>query len=115
MNKVNTKATLRLPADESAWIPPFIIRQLHGSQYLTKHGDIVIQSQRSRTQEDNKEDCFRKLADIIFDTGNANIAGETSEATRSKVGKMIRKDNQRRLDTKKQHSAKKSSRRIKES
>lgn len=98
-----------------SWIPDSIIDQLKlsASQYLTNSGDLLIQSQRNRTQEQNREDCFQKLASIIVDAGTAGIEGETSEETKKKVGKMIRRDNEQRLKTKKMHSSKKSARRSK--
>lgn len=81
------------------------------SQYLTKDGDIVISSQRHRTQEQNREDCFEKLLMLVKETGAGSIEGETSEETKSKVGKLIRQENNQRLKSKKMHSSKKSSRR----
>ena len=113
VNKLNTKATLKLPHTKMTWIPQPILEHLRttGSQYLTKDGDLVIQSQRSRTQEQNREDCFRKLASIIVDAGHDGIEGETSMETKQKVGKLIRKDNEMRIKSKKMHSSKKSARR----
>lgn len=98
-----------------AWIPAFLQSELRSqsSQYLTKDGDLVISSQRSRTQEANKEDCFQKLASIIVDAGDAGIEGETSKETKAKVGRLIRKDNEQRIKHKKIHSSKKSARRSK--
>ena len=96
-----------------SWIPPAILEQLKstGSQYLTKEGDLLIQSQKNRTQEQNREDCFRKLASIIVDAGKDGIEGETSVQTKTRVAKMIRKDNEVRLNRKKLHASKKSARR----
>jgi peptidyl-tRNA hydrolase ICT1 len=115
VNKLNTKATLRLRHSKAQWIPEFIRSQLslHASAYVTKEGDLLMHSQRHRTQEQNKEDCFEKLADIIVHTGKDNLTGETSDETKLKVEKHIRHDNASRIKSKKIHANKKASRRSK--
>ncbi|ORY84478.1 hypothetical protein BCR37DRAFT_336313, partial [Protomyces lactucae-debilis] len=69
VNKLNTKATLRVPRHQQGWIPSIILQRLHEahSQYLTKEGDLLISSQRNRTQEQNRQDVFQKLASVLVD------------------------------------------------
>lgn len=113
VNKLNTKATLRLVSAKTAWIPSRIREQLSLSHagYVTKEGDLLISSQRNRTQEANREDCFQKLASLIVDAGSRGVQGETTVETREKVGRMMKRGNEQRLKGKKIQSAKKGARR----
>ncbi|ODQ56591.1 hypothetical protein SAICODRAFT_50983 [Saitoella complicata NRRL Y-17804] len=115
VNKLNTKATVRLELRKASFLPKQVIEAIKTShstkQYLTSDNELVIQSQASRTQAANLEDAYRKLYDIIREC--VEIPGETSQEQKDKVKNLARRDNERRLKEKKRFSDKKSSRRSK--
>ncbi|KAG0634468.1 hypothetical protein HOY80DRAFT_1060034 [Tuber brumale] len=63
VNKVNSKVTLRLDlSTKGGFIPPFILEEVQKrSKYMTSNNEIVIQSDTSRRQAENIENCYRKL------------------------------------------------------
>lgn len=95
-----------------AFLPQVVRDQIIAtrSQYITKEGDLLVQSQRNRTQEANKEDCFQKLAMVIRDMIAADLEGETARETKRRVSRLMKYDNENRLKTKKIHSSKKAAR-----
>ncbi|KAL1975616.1 hypothetical protein VTN31DRAFT_4008 [Thermomyces dupontii] len=113
VNKVNTKATLRIPLSSLLPLVPSILHQeLRSCRYVaTRTDSIVIQSDESRKQSSNVESCFEKLHQLIEETARAVIPGETSEEQREKVKKLQKAEKEARLKAKKLHSSKKASRR----
>ena len=106
VNKVASKAVLRWKAARStAAIPPAAHERMRASfpSRFTTEGDAVIQSQKYRDQERNKEDCLLKLADMI----RASLV----EPTVRKKTKPSKGAKRRRLADKRRASAKKQSRR----
>lgn len=67
VNKVNTKAWLRWRLSLNQQIDPALREriQMHGAQYLTNEGDLMIGSSRFRTQGRNLEDCIEKLQRLV--------------------------------------------------
>ena len=67
VNKVETKVELRWRPAESralseadrAWLLERLASRLRGE------GDLIVVSSRTRTQERNREDALRKLADLV--------------------------------------------------
>lgn len=97
VNKVATSAQLRfdtrkltLPEDAS-----LRLARLAG-QRMTKDGVIVIQAQRFRTQERNRQDAIDRLIEILTE---AMIRPKPRRATRPTFGSK-----QRRLEGKKHRS-----------
>lgn len=97
VNKVATSAQLRfdtrkltLPEDAS-----LRLARLAG-QRMTKDGVIVIQAQRFRTQERNRQDAIDRLVEILTE---AMIRPKPRRATRPTFGSK-----QRRLEGKKHRS-----------
>ncbi len=78
--------------------------------YAEKSASLLIQSDDSRKQAQNKETCFRKLYELLVDIGKQSVPGETSEDQNARVKVLKRFENEGRLRTKKQTSNKKSSR-----
>jgi ribosome-associated protein len=105
VNKVATKALLRwnpnsidLPADARH-------RLLHlASTYLTAEGDLLIVSQRHRSQKMNGDDCVEKLVHLIQ---RALIRPVPRKKTRPTKGSK-----ERRLHAKKHASKRRAERRI---
>jgi ribosome-associated protein len=68
VNKVSSKVLLRWPVVASSALPPdvkarFVAQQAHR---LTRDGELLITSQRSRDQAANIEDCREKLRGLIL-------------------------------------------------
>ena len=106
VNKVASKAILRWKAGASAApIPPAArdrMKVTFPSRFTTE-GDAVIQSQKYRDQERNKEDCLLKLAEMV--------RAALIEPTVRKKTKPSKGAKKRRLADKRRTSAKKQARR----
>lgn len=104
VNKVNTKAELRFSIDSSAILTPQEKQTLLVAlaSKLNAEGEIVVVSQETRSQLKNKEIAEEKLIlllAIALTPKKKRVATKPSKASKLK-----------RLDTKKQHSAKKEQR-----
>jgi ribosome-associated protein len=105
VNKVASKAVLRWSLAANASVPEHVktrLRSLHGNR-ITAEGEIVIQSQRYRDQERNRQDCLDKLREFIL---QASALPKTRHAT-----KPTRGSRERRLQAKKHRTARKTARR----
>ncbi|KAJ5773572.1 hypothetical protein N7457_008468 [Penicillium paradoxum] len=113
VNKVNSKATLKVPLESLLPLVPRLIHQsLRTSRYAAERAQcLVIQSDEERKQSNNVESCFDKLYQLLQSSAKEVIPGETSQAQRTRVQKLQRAQNESRIKDKKQHSDKKSSRR----
>ena len=70
---------------------------------FTAEGDVLIQSQKYRDQERNREDCLAKLAEMVRDA--------LWEPTPRKATKPTRGSQRRRVADKRRRSEKKRNRR----
>ncbi|KAJ5574142.1 uncharacterized protein N7459_008569 [Penicillium hispanicum] len=113
VNKVNTKATLKIPlAALLPLVPPLLHPQLRTSRYVADRSQaLVIQSDESRKQTSNVDACFEKLHQLLESSAKEVIPGETSPEQKDRVRKLQRAQNEVRLKSKKLHSNKKSNRR----
>ncbi|KAJ6019172.1 hypothetical protein N7522_001239 [Penicillium canescens] len=113
VNKVNSKATLKVPFDSLLpLVPPLIYQSLRTSRYAAERAQcLVIQSDEERKQANNVEACFDKLYQLLKNTAKEVVPGETTQAQREHVQKLQRAQNEGRIKSKKLHSNKKSSRR----
>ena len=109
---MNSKAQLRVPLDRLLpHVPVLLHTGIKSSRYYAdKSASLMIQSDDSRKQVQNKDTCFRKLHELLFEVGKRTVPGETSEDQIAKVKVLKRVDNEARLRAKKQASNKKSSR-----
>lgn len=114
VNKVSTKACIKLSKeqwDQLEWIPDPVKEKLESSAtftYLTKSGNLVIQSEKTRSRQENLDDCFRKLC-----TGIKNSVHFESEPTVEGIAKWEKistRTNVQRLNHKKRQSQKKQNR-----
>ncbi|KIV96629.1 hypothetical protein PV10_00468 [Exophiala mesophila] len=112
VNKVESKAQLRVPIDRLlAIVPEVMHKPLRASRYFAENSSsIVIQADDSRKRETNKDTCIRKLNDLIIDVYKQSVPGETSESQKQRVKDLQTRENEARLKSKKQHSSKKQSR-----
>ncbi len=67
MNKVNTKAELRFEVDKADWLDEATRRKLKDicSSRMLATGELVLTSERTRSQQDNRQDCLHKLSGFI--------------------------------------------------
>ena len=79
------------------------------STRITKEGELVITSQKHRTQHQNLEDAIAKLHTHILDA--AEVPSGPSDMTIARVKLLKRKAERQRLIEKKYHSTKKEDRR----
>jgi len=103
VNKVATAVQLRVDVFRLGLAPHVYERltQIAGSR-MTSGGELLITARRFRTQEANREDARRRLAEMIAD---AHIVRAKRKPTRpSRAAKA------KRVDAKKQRSAVKRSR-----
>ena len=67
-------------------LPSLLHAPIRDSRYHTSKSDaIVIQSDSSRKQGDNVEDCHVKLHDMIVAAAKTAIPGETTQSTMERV------------------------------
>ncbi|KAF2219188.1 hypothetical protein BDZ85DRAFT_180726, partial [Elsinoe ampelina] len=111
VNKVNSKATLKVALSSlQPMIPKILWPSIAQSRYAASN-ELVIQADDSRKQQDNVQRCLVKLNELIVQAGKENVPGETSDAQKSRVKNLQRSANEGRLKAKKFKSDKKSSRR----
>lgn len=68
VNKLNTKAQLRLAVAAADWLDAHTKRRLAElyPHAMTREGDLLVTSQRHRTQEANLDDAFAKLRVMVL-------------------------------------------------
>ncbi|BBO02855.1 ribosome-associated protein [Bradyrhizobium ottawaense] len=97
VNKVATSAQLRFDARKLTLPEDAAIRLARlAGQRMTKDGVIVIQAQRFRTQERNRQDAIDRLTEMLRE---AMVRPKPRRATKPTFGSK-----QRRLDGKKRRS-----------
>lgn len=89
-NRVNSKATLKIPLDSLLpLIPRMIHSQLQSSRYVAQRTrTLVIQSEETRKQATNVETCFNKLHQLLRSSAREVIPGETSQDQKDRVQKL---------------------------
>ncbi|MBK6726915.1 MAG: aminoacyl-tRNA hydrolase [Xanthomonadales bacterium] len=99
VNKVSTAVELRFDARSSPSLPEAVRTRLlaRADRRITDDGVVVIQANRFRSQERNREDARERLAEIIR---AASFVPKARVATRP-----TRASKERRLDAKKSRSA----------
>ncbi|KAF2481793.1 peptidyl-tRNA hydrolase domain-containing protein [Neohortaea acidophila] len=113
VNKVSSKATLRVPTASLLSLLPQLLHQniLSSRYHASKSGDVVIQADDSRKQTDNVNACFRKLHDLIVQAGRDAVPGETSAEQSKRVEQLKKAEAATRRKHKEYQSKKKSARR----
>ncbi|KAJ3374468.1 Peptidyl-tRNA hydrolase ict1, mitochondrial [Allomyces arbusculus] len=112
VNKVNTKAILKFHVDpRPAWLPEYahtaLMRQR--AAQINKDGDLVVMSDRFRSQRQNVDDCVEKVFEMVKEAGY--VPRETTAEQKRHVMKLQRAQNERRLESKKMAGKKKADRR----
>lgn len=104
VNKVATKAEVRLSLSEAEWIPAAVLERLRSREKnrITRDGELVVTSSRYRSQFRNLGVCIEKLQSLLERASQKpRVRRPTSPTKASK---------ERRLSTKRARSAKKSRR-----
>lgn len=112
VNKVNSKATLRIHTKDFMHLVPKILHpDIEASRYYAENSkSLVIQGDGSRDRTDNVQECYKNLRALIIAAGRSSVRGETSPAQVKKVRNLQRKENDMRLLSKKTHGNKKAAR-----
>ena len=99
VNKLASAVQLRFDARRSPSLPDDVRARLErlAGRRLTRDGVIVINAQRHRTQERNREDARERLVDLIR---RAAVAPVLRRATKPTAGAR-----ERRLESKKRRSS----------
>ncbi|KAI7867442.1 hypothetical protein BDF14DRAFT_1803992 [Spinellus fusiger] len=79
VNKVSTKVTLRLSTVNAPWLPGHVKEKLA----MTKIGDLIITSDRTRSQAKNIDDCYSKLLQQLRQA--AQVPKEPDASTLARV------------------------------
>ncbi|KAK3117136.1 hypothetical protein LTR53_001793 [Teratosphaeriaceae sp. CCFEE 6253] len=113
VNKVSSKASLRVPTSSLLPLLPSLLRPhiLSSRYHAAKGNDIVIQADDSRKQTDNVTACFRKLNELISQAGREAVPGETSVEQTKRVEMLQKAEAAGRRRMKEFQSKKKSTRR----
>ncbi|KAL9641473.1 hypothetical protein ABK040_013398 [Willaertia magna] len=67
VNKVNTKADIRLHIDSADWLPDIVkerLKELKANK-INKDGELIIQASTHRTQEQNIKEAIQRLKEYI--------------------------------------------------
>ncbi|MCA9106888.1 MAG: aminoacyl-tRNA hydrolase [Planctomycetales bacterium] len=105
VNKVSTKAVVRWAVQASPSLPDDVKERFlakHGSK-LTVEGELVISSQKYRSQERNLTDCHDKIVALVREVLVAPKKRRPTKPSKSSI--------RRRLEEKKKTSQRKSDRR----
>jgi len=101
VNKVASKAVLRWQLAANTSIPNevrFRLRTLQRHR-ITTGGDLLVQSQRFRDQERNRQDCLDKLRDMVLQAATRPRQRRATRPTRtSREGRL--RDKRQRARTK---------------
>jgi len=113
VNKLSTKATIRLPlARASATVPSYALSNLRSSpHFVASPPALLLSASAHRTQPQNLQECLVKLKSAILAAAREGLVGETSEDQKKRVSELVRRDKKRTEAVKKQRKDVKSGRR----
>jgi len=110
VNKVNTKATLRCPANAS-WIPRWALPGvLENPHYVASTHSILITSTVHRSQSQNIDECLQKLHLLILTAASRYIKSAPSDSQKKKVEGLVKVEKMRRKTEKMRRSSVKKAR-----
>jgi len=111
--RVSSKATLRIPTSALlSHVPKILHPSLLSSRYhAARSGEMIIQADDARKQNDNVTSCFRRLHQLIEQAGRETVPGETSPEQMQRVEKLQKAEAAGRRKMKEHLSKKKSARR----
>lgn len=100
VNKINTKVEVRFNLASADWIPEDIRQKLLKvkSNNLTKEGELIIRSDKTRSQQLNLADVLQRLRSIIYKYEELN--NEPDPELEHTIRKRKERANELRLKTK---------------
>ncbi|KAL9126528.1 MAG: hypothetical protein Q9217_004432 [Psora testacea] len=112
VNKVNSKATLRIHTkDFLPLLPKLLHPKILSSRYYADNSKtLVIQGDESRSQGANTTICYQKLHALVVAAGRSTVRNETPQAQIERVKALQKHGNEMRLRAKKTHGNKKAAR-----
>ncbi|RHZ87705.1 hypothetical protein Glove_31g26 [Diversispora epigaea] len=112
VNKVNTKVDLRFDLEKAYWIPEYARKKITilEANKMNKNNELIITSDRTRSQVKNKDDCVDKLYDIILRA--AQVPKGPDKETLERIEKLKRIEDGKRKKEKMLRSEKKRSRKF---
>jgi len=101
VNKVNTKTEMRIRLEALHGLSDKALNRFRTlvQNRMTLEGDLLMTSESQRTQEANRQECLKKLRDLL-------VAAQIEPKIRKKT-KPSRGSKMRRIEGKREHSAKK--------
>jgi ribosome-associated protein len=100
VNKLNTKVTLTWDMESSAHCPVGAKRRFaHRYKQYIVNGNVVITSQKHRSQSQNIDDCISKLNELLMTVRYAPKVRKATKPTKGSVKKRL--DSKKRLSSKK--------------
>jgi len=112
VNKVNTKVDMRLNLTVD-WLDEEVadaVRRMQKKR-INKDGELVIMSQRTRSQLGNIEDALEKVQEILDDAHRTTLPIEEDPEKKKQIEKQLKKGNETRLKKKQLKGDKKKERR----
>ncbi|CAN6301557.1 unnamed protein product [Urochloa humidicola] len=111
VNKVNTKVDMRFNVKEAHWLGERIKERILQAEKnrINKDGELVISSNKTRTQKGNIEDALQKIQAII--DAASYVPPPPTEEQKKKIEKIAAAAERKRLQNKKEVSRKKEFRR----
>eukprot|EP00039_Didymoeca_costata_P032745 m.39219 g.39219 ORF g.39219 m.39219 type:complete len:205 (+) comp9521_c1_seq1:154-768(+) len=107
VNKVSTKVEIRFHLDSASWLPAHVrerLRELNPGR-VTKGGEIVLTSQKTRSQLQNINDAFERLEEMC--TVAAKPPTEASQEKKERIVNLKNQANEKRKKEKQKLSDKK--------
>ena len=95
VNKVNSKANLSFDVKSASFLPLIVKTRLINQNFnrLNKQGELIIQSDKFRTQLMNKKECIQILFDLI--ARSLVLPKVTTPETKLKVESLIKRNEQK--------------------
>ncbi|KAJ3249804.1 hypothetical protein HK104_007546, partial [Borealophlyctis nickersoniae] len=114
VNKVSTKAQMRFTLGTADWLPAEVrkkLREQHANR-LNKKDEFIIQSDRTRSQLENHEDCIAKLYEFIEKA--AFVPEGPSQELLDRIEERKEESKEKKMKGKQHHAKKKQDRRWKD-
>lgn len=129
VNKLNTKANVRLDLSQAAshapdaldashprkWLNRDLVSRIakQSPYYVASDHSLLITSMRHRTQEANVQDALEKMHAHLLELAQDGLVGETSQQQRDRVRRLQQADARRKKHTKIKRADVKSGRKFK--
>ncbi|VDN18004.1 unnamed protein product [Gongylonema pulchrum] len=110
---VNTKCQIRFNLNKADWLGDKIreIFRKRFARLVNKRCDVIISSDKARTQSENQEDCFKRLESMLWDCNKELLNNKPpTKQDEHIMDERARKSAQRRLRAKRVQSEKKKNR-----